>query len=327
MTTYFKDHDCDTMGLNKNTRPISECKSYFIEEQGRQVRITDVPILTCKCLWRAYQKEAEDIVAPGGTLIADPRVRNRAINAAYARLWLHDRRFQWAGLAAFASKQVGCGLLHAADAMSRIQAEREARQRAAESATLSAGWPGIFSISRVDGQAGREYSQARRNNPVPTADLQRDGDRQSLVQQQYQHVYDMMALGNTTLFLDAFPLHAFYAKRGMKELRHCLPARKEIYGSAKSSVLWPIGDKLMFGGGTPQILLPFEAIEAGNIAKSVELLLHHEQRNILQTAMYGDQPVPSPRGWANTWVRQQPLGGPVGPGPAHALRLQGRGAL
>lgn len=131
MTSCFKDHDCDSIALNKNTRPISQSKSYYVEEHGRQVRILDVPILTCKCLWRAYQKEAEDIVAPGGTLIADPRARNRAINAAYARLWLHDRRFQWAGLASFASKQVGCGLLHAADAINRIQAERDARQRSA----------------------------------------------------------------------------------------------------------------------------------------------------------------------------------------------------
>lgn len=52
---------------------------------------------------------AEAIVAPGGILIADPKARNRAINAAYANLWLKDPRFQWAGLAAFASKQVGVG--------------------------------------------------------------------------------------------------------------------------------------------------------------------------------------------------------------------------
>ncbi len=81
---------------------------------GSKTLVTDVPILTCSCLWRTYQREAEEIVAPKGVLIADPVARNRAINAAYARLWLHDPRFQWAGLAAFASKQVGCGLLHAA---------------------------------------------------------------------------------------------------------------------------------------------------------------------------------------------------------------------
>jgi hypothetical protein len=65
-------------------------------------------------------------VAPGGKLIAAPKARNKAINAAYAQLWRHDPRFQWAGLAAFASKQVGCGLLHAADTVEKIQAEEEA---------------------------------------------------------------------------------------------------------------------------------------------------------------------------------------------------------
>jgi hypothetical protein len=289
MTMCFKDHDCDALALNRNTRPIAECKSYYIEERGRQVRIIDVPILTCKCLWRAYQKEAEEIVAPGGTLIADPRARNRAINAAYARLWLHDRRFQWAGLAAFASKQVGCGLLHAADAMNRIKDEREARERMEASAVLSAAWPGIFSVSRVDDQAKRDYDQARRNNPVPTADLQRDGDPLSLLQQQYKHVYDMMALGNTTLFLDAFPLHAFYAKRGMKELRHCLPARIQIADKGNAPILWPISSKLQFGRATTAILKAFEAIDAGNIAESVKQLLDHEQRYVLQTAMYSDK--------------------------------------
>jgi hypothetical protein len=46
-------------------------------------------------------------VAPGGKLIADPKARNKAINAAYTQLWRLESRFQWAGLAAFASKQVG----------------------------------------------------------------------------------------------------------------------------------------------------------------------------------------------------------------------------
>ena len=36
--------------------------------------------------------------------------RNRKITAAYAQLYLDDPRFQWAGAAAFASKQVGCGM-------------------------------------------------------------------------------------------------------------------------------------------------------------------------------------------------------------------------
>ena len=115
MTQCFKDHECDKQVLNQNTKPFSECETHWVEAYGARFEVTEVPFLTCSGIWRVFQREAEEIVAPGGVLIADPIERNRAINAAYARLWLHDNRFQWAGLAAFASKQVGCGLLHAAN--------------------------------------------------------------------------------------------------------------------------------------------------------------------------------------------------------------------
>src|SRR5471032_2377614 len=99
----------------------------------------------------------------------------------------------------------------------------------------------------------------------------------------------MMALGNTTLFLDVFPLHAFYAKRGFKELEKCLKARAGIYGHPKWPVLWPVGQKqLRFGLQYDEILLAFEAIEDGDVAKSVEHLAWHEQRNILQPTIYQD---------------------------------------
>lgn len=288
MAECFKDHDCDDLELHKNSTPISDCKSRFIEENGRKIKVIEVPVLTCECTWRSYQKEAEDIVAPGGKLIADPVKRNAAINAAYAKLWLHDHRFQWAGLAAFASKQVGCGLLHAADAIKNIQAEHDAAQRMANSAKPSWGIPGLFSISTVDEKAKRDYVQARRNNPVPTADTRRDGEPLSLVQQQYQHVYEMLAMGNTTLFLDVFPIHAFYKKRGLKELKMCLGSRRKLNDNPKFPILWPIGEKLEFGRSQPEILQAFEAIEAGSIARSVERLAWHEQKNILQPAMYSD---------------------------------------
>ena len=110
------------------------------------------------------------------------------------------------------------------------------------------------------------------------------------MQQQFRHVHDMMALGNTTLFLDVFPLHAFYAKRGFKELNQCLKARAGIYGHPKFPVLWPVSqEKLPFGLGYTEILRAFKAIEAGDIAKSVEQLAWHEQRNILQPTIYEDR--------------------------------------
>lgn len=250
--------------------------------------VTDVPILTCSCLWRIYQREAEEIVAPDGVLIADPVERNRAINAAYARLWLHDPRFQWAGLAAFASKQVGCGLLHAADSVELIRDEHEARQSLRESRRES----GLLTRDKMSEQAEelRDYKEADSRNPVPSVDFRSQGEDLSLVQQQFRHVHDMMALGNTTLFLDVFPLHAFYAKRGLKELQKCLGARAGIFDHPAFPVLWPVDrEKLSFGLNQPEILLAFEAIDAGEIAGSVEYLAWHEQKNILQPVIYEDR--------------------------------------
>jgi hypothetical protein len=100
----------------------------------------------------------------------------------------------------------------------------------------------------------------------------------------------MMALGNTTLFLDVYPLHEFYAKRGLGELKQCLKARAGIYGHSKFPVLWPVRqEKLQFGMDYPEILPAFEAIEAGDIFRSVEYLALHEQKNILQPTIYQDR--------------------------------------
>ncbi|VVM55251.1 hypothetical protein PS639_00994 [Pseudomonas fluorescens] len=86
-------------------------------------------------------------------------------------------------------------------------------------------------------QAQRDYQQARRNNPVPSIDLRRDGEPLSFVQRQLQHVYEMLAMGNTTLFLDVFPLHVFYQERGFTSLKTCLRSRSNIYGHDQQPVL------------------------------------------------------------------------------------------
>lgn len=285
MTQCFKNQPSDQQRLNHNSTPVAECECKEERLYGSKTLITDVPILTCACLWRHYQREAEEIVAPGGVLIADPVERNRVINAAYARLWLHDSRFQWAGLAAFASKQVGCGLLHAADSIDLIRDEQEARQRVRDSRSEF----GLLTPGEMSGQADelRDYKEADARNPVPSVDFRATGDDLSLVQQQFRHVHDMMALGNTTLFLDVFPLHEFYAKRGLKELKTCLKAREGIYGHPKHPVLWPVGqENLKFGRNHEEIQQAFEALDSGDIAKSVEHLAWHEQQNILQPTIY-----------------------------------------
>ncbi|MCK8687965.1 PAAR domain-containing protein [Pseudomonas umsongensis] len=243
----------------------------------------------CQNLWRSYQQRAEAIVAPGGILIADPKARNRAINAAYARLWLEDQRFQWAGLAAFASKQVGCGLLHAAQSVERIQNQYEAGKRMVGSAQRRWKIFGIELFGKTDKQLQRDYELSRSNNPIPSVDWRTDRESLSLVQGQLEYVHDMLALGNTTLFLDVYPLHVFYRERGLEAMKDCLGSRSNIYGHGQHPVLWPVGQKtLEFGIDHEEILLAFEAIEAGNIAESVEHLAKHEQVNILQPAMYSD---------------------------------------
>ena len=220
-------------------------------------------------------------MAPGGVLIADPKERNRAINAGYARLWLHDSRFQWAGLAAFASKQVGCGLLHASDSIDRIQAERDALQDIRDSRSEF----GLFTPDKMPEQAQlmRDRDQVDTVDGIPVW-LPNSGVRWS-----FEYVYEMMALGNTTLFLDIYPLHMFYAKRGLAELKTCLKKRAGIFGHPKFPVLWPIGEKtLEFGQDHEEILLGFEAIDQGQISEGVIHLAWHEQKNILQPSMYGN---------------------------------------
>jgi uncharacterized Zn-binding protein involved in type VI secretion len=63
----------------------------------------------CARLWAQYDKEARDLLAPAD---GDHRARNHVINGAYANLYANNKKFAWAGLAAYASKQVGCAMDH-----------------------------------------------------------------------------------------------------------------------------------------------------------------------------------------------------------------------
>ncbi|KTC12081.1 hypothetical protein AO391_19930 [Pseudomonas marginalis ICMP 9505] len=276
--------DLDMKKLWETTVELPACKRETTHDGRNPTTTVEVPLLTCNCLWRRFQKEAEDWVAPCGVLIADPQARNRKINAAYAQLWLADNRFQWAGLAAFASKQVGCGLLHAAKLQTGIAAEKEAHRklREAPSETLFEGFG--FKLSRADSEVWDEVEKARSENPMPTMDITLGDDSRSLVQQQLDYVYEMLALGNTALFLDVYALHRFFMVRGYKEMQKCLKSRSGI----SEHVIWPMSKKVDFGIDTVEIYKTFEAIDDGNITYSVQQMARHEQLNILQPAMYND---------------------------------------
>lgn len=208
----------------------------------------------CVDHWRDFQKQAEAIVE-----VEDPIARNRRINAAYANLWLDDRRFQWAGLAAFASKQVGCGLLNAAELIGHSNRQREAYQQ----------WErGASPLERLSPYAS------------PRMPMHDQASAEGAIK-----VYWMLAQGNTSLFLDIWPLHMFYKKFGLRKFERCLEERMQLRGSA----IWPLSDRVPFGYAADEVRRGFRAIDAGDAATGVELLAQHEQINILQPAMYADR--------------------------------------
>lgn len=185
-----------------------------------------------------------------GEFIKDDTERNRRINAAYAKLWLADNRFQWAGLAAFASKQVGCGLLHARRLSEQSRKELKGLMNVAGDNTDAAGMS------------------------VGPAVIRNDADFMS----------ERLGFGNKCLFLDIYPLHRFYMERGFNELKDCLPYRQNI----KGRVSWEAHKLLDFGKPFREIRLDFEMISEETPAKSVGYLAAHEQVNILQTILYGE---------------------------------------
>jgi hypothetical protein len=215
------------------------------EEDNRQ---------NCIDCWRHYQRLAEAIVA-----VEDPIARNRRINAAYADLWLDDRRFQWAGLAAFASKQVGCGLLHAAEMINKSNRQRDAYQQ----------W------ERSSSPLERLSPYASPRMPIPD---QASGEGAV-------NAYRMLAKGNTSLFLDIWPLHMFYKEFGLQRFERCLEERAQL----RDSIIWPIADRVPFAAVRAEVTPAFRSIDAGNVTESVRLLARHEQINILQPAMYEDR--------------------------------------
>lgn len=249
-------HQQDAVALGSNTVPVPECGIHATTIKGQSCKALDVPILGCTGVWLRVQKEAEAWIAPGGKLIEDNLARNRRINQAYAQLWKEDKRFQWAGLAAFASKQVGCGLLHAADNIKKSRAEvQEAMQRVGSMSNTDAA---AVSMTPSTIGAGSAY------------------------------MYRQLALGNTLLFLDIYPLHRFYMLRGIKQLETCLESRHAI----KDQIIWPVDSKkISFGVAHTEILESFRFIDVGRIADSVKKMALHEQVNILQMAIYNDLPM------------------------------------
>jgi len=244
----FTNHRQDAIPLDRNVAPIPECRVNPILQNGKVIKVVDVKILSCASVWLRCQREAEQWISDcdGQVMRAMPEMVNARINAAYAYLWLTDQRFQWAGLAAFASKQVGCGLLHSATLVGKAEARLAAAPKILGGVILP---DDVFDKATADAA---------------------------------KYMKQQLALANRTLFLDIYPLHRFYTLRGMNGLRNCLAERQGI----RSQVEWDTQEKLPFGLPFKEILAGFDAIERGDLAESVRQLAFHEQVNVLQAILY-----------------------------------------
>jgi hypothetical protein len=249
---WFAPHTYHGIPVNRNLKPIAQCKLHHCVGPAATVdKAIAVPILTPEHLWRTFQTEAENILMVNGSFEGNDRERNMRINAAYAKLWLADQRFQWAGLAAFASKQVGCGLLHSAEVSDKNRRVRE------QVAQAFAAYPGAAASTML--QSGTEAAA--------------------------QYMHRKLGFGNAHLFLDSYPLHRFYMERGWEEFDAHLPKRQ----NDKYPVYWTVDkDRLRFGTPFAEIRNGFRLINSGDLALSVEQLAQHEQVNILQRIMYSD---------------------------------------
>jgi uncharacterized Zn-binding protein involved in type VI secretion len=165
---------------------------FYILAGARHVFIGGAQV-TCECaaLWAKYLAEAEAIIAPHD---GDHRQRNRAISAAYARLYLRDRRFIWAGFAAYASKQVGCAMDHAQGAMK-----------------IGGGLATAGAVHVMTGPSG-----------AVGGGLMAYGSAAALAA---DYTYEQLGKGNRELFLDVYPLHRFYEEHGAARMIECAGSR------------------------------------------------------------------------------------------------------
>lgn len=174
---------------------------FHILRGARHVIIGGAPHL-CDCArqWKELQDEAMAIIAPYD---GDHRERNRVISAAYAKLYMsnpHD--FIWAGLAAYASKQVGCAMDHARGAVNTGRG-------------MTVGGAGAVAHGLARGPAG--IGEAVAGGVVGAYGAGAAGAA--------DYTYELLGKGNRELFLDIYPLQRFYQLYGMEALKSCAGAR------------------------------------------------------------------------------------------------------
>jgi hypothetical protein len=148
----------------------------------------------CAALWAQYKAEAEGKIAAAGD---DHRLRNHIITGAYADLFTSSGgAFTWPGLAAYASKQVGC-------AMDYSQ-----------------------TIVGVAPTAGRVIGSAAPVVPLAPQIGQRAAG--AAAQQTAGYMYAQLGKGNRELFVDIYPMYRFYQDHGWAKFEACSKANADV---------------------------------------------------------------------------------------------------
>lgn len=249
---YFPKHKFYGVPVSGNYHGVEECKlHHFAGAAAGLEKAVAAYVLTPELLWATFQTEAEELVKVNGSFTGNEQERNRRINAAYAKLWLADNRFQWAGLAAFASKQVGCGMLHSRK---------------------------LSTHSTVDLQNAAVYSGS-------STELAAMSLEPGVIRNGADFMLQRLGFGNMHLFLDIYPLHRFFMERGTEDFEKYFPFRS----NKKYAVHWEVDRNVLpFGKPFSEILQGFREISRTEISKSVKLLASHEQVNILQKILCDD---------------------------------------
>ncbi len=121
-----------------------------------------------------------------------------------------------------------------------------------------------------------DYSRASMGDPTIS-------DGYAVMAKASSQMLSLLALGNTALFLDIYPLHLFYKRYGIQRFEACRFDRQKI----ADKVLWPVDPKILpFGYPFLEILQGFRQIERGEVMLGVQSLARHEQLNILQKVLY-----------------------------------------
>lgn len=199
-----------------------------------------------------YQRRAEQLIAGAQSTIA----RNQAITGAYAALFFRDSDFFfWPGMAAYASRHVGLGILATElstfyAASSHKDAFFTGKEKLKELATFQAESDFIEIIKMLS----------------------------TLTHEERQTLHRLLIAGNNAVYADLFPLFLAYLEGGY-ELIQSFPIADDL---KKGFLFFDLSQWYKSQGQNDKAL---EAAWHGNQA-----LLQYEQQVTLQKAVYNEHP-------------------------------------